>query len=71
MGLCIYFHMLLDKASQETVILGSCLKAQQCIINSDRLALSHRVGPKLGQSLVGCSLNLCSSLLHLYPYASS
>ena len=27
MGLCICFHLLLDEASQETVMLGSCLQA--------------------------------------------
>lgn len=32
-GLCICFHPLLDEASQETVMLGSCLKPQQNIIN--------------------------------------
>jgi hypothetical protein len=40
-GLCICFHKQLDEASQETVMLGSCLQAQQSIICSVRDWLSY------------------------------
>ena len=33
MGLCIYFHQLLNEASLMTVMLGFCLQVQQNIIN--------------------------------------
>ena len=67
MGLCICFHPLLDEASQETVMLGSCMQAQQSIADSVKeLALSHGVGLKLGQTLVGPSLIFTPSLsLHI------
>ena len=40
-GLCICHRLLLGEASQETVMLGSCLQAEQSIINSVRAWLSH------------------------------
>lgn len=54
--------MFLDDTSQETVILGSCLQAQQSIVNSARGWLSH-----LGW---GHWLPIPQSLVHLYPCAS-
>lgn len=40
-SLCIFFPQLLDKASQETVFVCSCLHLKQSIINSARGQLSH------------------------------
>ena len=42
-------------------MLGSYLQEQQSISNSVGLALSHGMGLKLSQSLVGLSLEVASS----------
>ena len=61
MGLCICFHQLLGKASQMTVILDAFLEIEQNIINSVSEAFSQGMGLKMGQLLVGYSLNICTS----------
>ena len=47
-GLCICFLQLLDDTSQETVMLGFCLKAQQNIINSYLTQGVFQVAPIIG-----------------------
>ena len=57
--ICICFPLLLDEAFQQTTMLGSCLQAQQSIINNARgwMSFSHGMGLKLGL-LVAHSLSL-------------
>ena len=74
-GLCICFHQLLGRASQRTVILGSCLQAKQRIINSVRdwflpmgLKLGSQVWPAIGWPFSVSAPSL--SLFHLCPCTS-
>ena len=62
MSLCIYFHPVLVEVSQVTIVLDSCLEAEQGIFNSVKL-FSHGLYLKLGQSMFGHSLGLCSNFV--------
>jgi hypothetical protein len=66
-GLCVCLNALLDETSQETVMLGSCLQAQQRIINSVRVGSLPWDGSHLGP-VIGWLFP--RSLLHLYPCTS-
>lgn len=54
-GFYSYFHQSLGETSQMTVMLGACLRVEQNVINSVMSGLLL----KLGQSLVGSSLDFC------------
>jgi hypothetical protein len=63
-GVCICLHLLPDEASQGTVMLGSCLQAQQSVINSVRGWRSHMDGSQVG-AVIGF-LHLCSIFIPAY-----
>ena len=64
--LCLCLHLLLNEASQERVVLGSCLQAKQSIINRVKALFSRGMGLKLGQSLVRYFPSLCSIFIPAY-----
>lgn len=65
-GLSICFHLLMNETSQGSVMLGSHLQAEQSFINNLRDWFSYRVCLKLGWSLVGPHLNLCSLFIPVH-----
>jgi hypothetical protein len=70
LGLYICFHQLLNEDSQKTVMLGSCLQAQQSIINSiNRLfgSLPHGIGLGWASHWLAFPTNYAPSL---YPCIS-
>lgn len=63
-GLLISFYQVLKEISQRSVVLDSCLQAQQTIINSIRVACLPQVGSQVGP-VIGYPFP--QSLLHHYP----
>lgn len=53
------FHQLLDKATYMTIMLTSCLRAQQNITKTFKAVLSQDK-TQLGQALAGHFLSVCS-----------